>query len=30
MEGEKLLIRHTAKMKDDFSFKTIENIDRHF
>ena len=24
MEGEKLLIRHTAKTKDDFSLKTIE------
>ena len=30
MEGEKLLIRHTAKTKDDFSLKTIESKDRHF
>ena len=24
MDGEKALIRHTAKVKDDFSLKTIE------
>ena len=30
MEGEKLLIRHTAKTKDDFSLKTIESRDRQF
>ena len=24
MEGEKRLIRHTAKTEDDFSLKTIE------
>ena len=30
MEGEKLLIRHTAKTKDDFSLKTTESTDRQF
>ena len=30
MEGEKLLLRHTAKIKDDFSLKTIESRDRQF
>ena len=30
MEGEKLLIHHTAKTKDDFSLKTIESRDREF
>ena len=29
-EGEKLLIHHTAKTKDDFSLQTIENRDRQF
>ena len=30
MEGEKLLIRHTAKTKDDLGLKTIESRDRQF
>ena len=30
MEEDKLLICHTAKTKDDFSFKTIESRDRQF
>ena len=30
MEGEKLLLRHTAKIKYDFSLKTIESRDRQF
>ena len=30
MEGEKLLIRHTAKTKDDFSLKTTESTDGQF
>ena len=30
MEEEKLLIRHTAKTKDDLSLKTIESRDRQF
>ena len=30
MEGEKLLIHHTAKTKDDFSLKTTESTDRQF
>ena len=30
MEGEKLLIRHIAKTKGDFTFKTTEGWDRQF
>ena len=30
MEGEKLLIHHTAKTKDDFSLKTTESTDGQF
>ena len=30
MEGEKLLIRHTAKIKYGFSLKTIESRGRRF
>ena len=30
MEGEKLLICHTAKTKDDFSLKSIEGTHRQF
>ena len=29
-KGEKLLMRRTAKMKDDFSLEGIEGRDRHF
>ena len=30
MKGEKVLIRHTANTKDDFSLKATESRDRQF